>query len=132
MLQISLNTKESEFKTLKQENEQNLIKINTLVRTQEDEKSKANALKTQETKLNQEIAHLNATIADLKKENDKLDGEKSHLNEACSKWQSENRDHQSNFQKLESEFGRLQKQHGDLDRKQKETQIALDTHKKTS
>ena len=52
LLQISLNTKESEFKTLKQENEQNLIKINTLVRTQEDEKSKANALKTQETKLN--------------------------------------------------------------------------------
>ena len=54
------------------------------------------------------------------------------MNEACSKWQSENREHQSNFQKLESEFGRLQKQHGDLDRKQKETQIALDTHKKTS
>ena len=102
------------------------------MRTQEDEKSKANALKTQETKLNQEIAHLNGTIDDLKKENDKLDGEKLHLNEACSKWQSENREHQSHIQKLESEFGRLQKQHGDLDRKQKETQIALDTHKKTS
>ena len=88
LLQINLNAKESEFKTLKQENEQNLIKINTLVRTQEDEKSKANALKTQETKLNQEIERLNAKIDELNKENEKLDGEKQNLHEACQKWQS--------------------------------------------
>ena len=50
-LQLQLHMKESEFKTLKQEFEQNEIKIKTLIRTQEDEKSKANALKASEDKL---------------------------------------------------------------------------------
>ena len=68
--------KESEFKTLKQENEQNMIKINTLIRTQEDEKSKAKALKESETKLNQLIDSLNAKINSLNNENEKLDQEK--------------------------------------------------------
>ena len=49
-----------------------MIKINTLVRTQEDEKSKANALKISETKLTATIDQLNAQIEDLKKENENL------------------------------------------------------------
>jgi len=53
-----------------------MIKINTLIRTQEDEKSKAKALKESETKLNQLIDSLNAKINSLNNENEKLDQEK--------------------------------------------------------
>ena len=69
-----------------------MIKINTLVRTQEDEKSKASVLKTQETKLLQSIDSLNAKIEDLKNENDKLDTEKQDLQAACQKWQASDRE----------------------------------------
>lgn len=91
MLNISLMQKESEFKTLKQENEQNLIKINTLVRTQEDEKSKASALKTNEIKLNQNIESLNTKIENLMNDNTKLEDEKQNLHDACQQSDSKYR-----------------------------------------
>jgi len=65
-LQLQLFQKESEFKTLKQEYEQNEIKIKTLIRTQEDEKSKANALKASEEKLTTDVAERDKEIDGLK------------------------------------------------------------------
>ena len=65
-LQLQLFQKESEFKTLKQEYEQNEIKIKTLIRTQEDEKSKANALKASEEKLTTDVADRDKEIDGLK------------------------------------------------------------------
>ena len=65
-LQLQLFQKESEFKTLKQEYEQNEIKIKTLIRTQEDEKSKANALKASEEKLTSDVAERDKEIEALK------------------------------------------------------------------
>ena len=64
-LQLQLHMKESEFKTLKQEFEQNEIKIKTLIRTQEDEKSKANALKASEDKLLAEAEDMQKKLKNL-------------------------------------------------------------------
>jgi len=57
--------KESEFKSLKQEHEQSEIKIKTLNRTQEDEKSKANALKASEDKLIGEAEEMQKKLRNL-------------------------------------------------------------------
>lgn len=64
-LQLQLFQKESEFKTLKQEFEQNEIKIKTLIRTQEDEKSKANALKASEDKLTEDLSEMQKKLKNL-------------------------------------------------------------------
>jgi len=91
LLNISLMHKESEFKTLKQENEQNLIKINTLNRTQEDEKSKASALKANEIKLNQQIESLNTKIESLNDANQNLKVETEKLQEGLQNSDHNNR-----------------------------------------
>lgn len=77
-LQLTLFNKESEFKTLKQDNEQNMIKINTLQRTNEDEKSKADVLKKEKESLKLTVDKLNETVSKLTSEKEALDHEKQH------------------------------------------------------
>jgi len=68
-----------------------MIKINTLDRTMEDEKSKASALKANELKLNAQIESLNTKIENLMHDNTKLDDEKQNLQEACQQSDSKYR-----------------------------------------
>jgi len=61
-----------------------MIKINTLIRTQEDEKSKAKVLKESETKLNQMIENLNSQIKNLSTEKENLTSDKLSLVESIA------------------------------------------------
>ena len=84
-LEMKLLNKDSELKTLKQEVEQNHIKLKQMERTMEDEKSKANALKQSEDKLNSDIEALKKKQANLQSEHDDLKETKMQLDENMSK-----------------------------------------------
>ena len=126
-LQLNLFKKESEFKTIKQENEQNMIKINTLERTQEDEKSKAAALRLSEEQLNGKIRELNVLIQSLEDKNQNLTQNMTQAQTENSQLVLQVRDNQSKNNQLESEYSKLNKNFRELSIKDDEKQKELDT-----
>ena len=125
-LMVELQKKESSFKTLTQENEQNVIKINTMMRTQEDEKSKAAQLQEKNEKQLKEIADLTSQ-RDEAKESFKKEFEQ---NEAMGKANSELKRTQEQVElnnlKLRQEQQKTERIANDLASQNEEKQKQLD------
>jgi len=125
-LQLALFQKESEFKTLKQENEQNLIKINQNARSQEDEKSKSAALKASEEKLTAEIAKMNKKIEELVSQNENLEKTKEQQEEIIKQLNSDLLQEKTNVGRKSQEVVKLERQKLELENQNMEKQKALD------
>lgn len=66
-----------------------MIKIRTMERTQEDEKSKSAALKASEDKLTIQIEQLKKQIKDLQNDAEILENDKQNVDEAFKKLQGD-------------------------------------------
>ena len=109
-----------------------MIKINTMVRNTEDEKSKASALKASEERLTATIEQLNSKIASLDDKNGGLQHNLTELEQQCQNWAARDREAKSDQARLESEYNKLNKNFKELsisaDDKQKDLDTATKKH----
>ena len=109
-----------------------MIKINTMVRNTEDEKSKASALKASEERLTATIEQLNSKIASLDDKNGGLQHNLTELELQCQNWAARDREAKSDQARLESEYNKLNKNFKELsisaDDKQKDLDTATKKH----
>ena len=104
-----------------------MIKINTMVRNTEDEKSKAAALKASEERLNAKIEELNGKLAGLEDKNGGLSHNLTELEQQCQNWAARDREAKSDQARLESEYNKLNKNFKDLAISSEDKQKDLDT-----